>query len=364
MYGGDTGPNRGVAASAGSSSLISNHRLVTDPDPAERLIGELIAGDRDPRISDIFYFFEALTTLATGRTVGRKIGVVQEIMLKKYLEADEQLRRRMYLEQMLEGRSGAAHKVEFSWYAIAPSGWLRVGAEVVPGLSLGSVLQETEKIRLEGPWEGRAVAVAVDTPTPRTGPLRSFLDERELDLRVTSIREDEASIDIVDRSTLLASLESKRVGAQRFSGSDKLGSGIQTIEKAKQASLVAIDLDLQHNDSVKPLEPSGEKRLLSFVALGNGVHWTDKDKAVVGTYVDYTFLVRDAGIIRYAEYVRDLVGEENFLDLFMDYFQGMTKQEPDDFLVGDDDFEIIVPPSEERPLRTVLADHVARVNPI
>jgi hypothetical protein len=337
---------------------------VTDPDPVEQLLGDAAAGDHDPRISEIFYFFETLTTLATGRTVGRKIGVVQEIMLKKYLEADEHLRRRMYLEQMLEGRSGAAHKVEFSWYAISPTAWLSVGAEIVEGLSLKSVSDATEKIRLEGPWEGPAVNLALGSPTPRAGPLRSFLDRRRLDLRVTGIRDDVASIDVVDRSVLLASLESKRVGAQRFSGSDKLGSGIQTIEKAKQASLVAIDLDLQHNNSVKPLEGTGEKRLLSFVALGNGVHWTEKDKAILGTYVDYTFLVRDAGIIRYAGYVRDLVGEENFLELFMGYFQGMTKQEPDDFMVGDDDFAIIVPASEDRPLRTVLADHVARVNPI
>ncbi len=87
------------------------------------------------------------------------------------------------------------------------------------------------------------------------------------------------------------------------------------------------------------------------------------DKAVLGTYVDYTFLVRDVGIIRYANYVKELVGEEDFLAQFMDYFVGMTKQAPDDFAVTDEDFEIIVPESEERPLLQVLADHVKRTNP-
>jgi len=172
-------------------------------------------------------------------------------------------------------------------------------------------------------------------------------------------------IDVIDTSRLLASLESKRVGAQRFSGSDKLGSGIQTIEKAKQASLVAIDLDLGHNNNVKPLEPPGtQKQLLSFVALGNGVHWTDKDKAILGTYVDYTFLVRDAGIIDYASYVQEQAGEEDDpLEVFMSYFKGLTKQPDDDFAVSDDDFEIIVPEDETRSLRGVLLDHVRRVNP-
>jgi hypothetical protein len=57
-------------------------------------------------------------------------------------------------------------------------------------------------------------------------------------------------VSVLDSEVPLASLESKRVGAQRFSGSDALGSGIQTIEKAKQTSLVAIDFDLQFNETM------------------------------------------------------------------------------------------------------------------
>lgn len=174
------------------------------------------------------------------------------------------------------------------------------------------------------------------------------------------------SIDLIDKTALLASLESKRVGAQRFSGSDTLGAGIQTIEKAKQASLVAIDLDLKHNKQVKPLgTAAGEKKLLSFVALGNGVHWTAKDKAVLGTYVDYTFLVSDTGIVRYAEFVRDLADDdEDFLEAFMAYFKGMTTQPPDEFEVLDDDFVIVAPEDEPRTLHQVLVDHIQRVNPV
>src|SRR4051794_16288299 len=96
---------------------------MTDP-------ADLLGPDRDPRISEIFYFFEALTTLASGRTVGRKIGVVQEVILKKYLEADDGPRRRMYLENLLEGESGASHKVEFSWYATHPLGAVTTGDEI------------------------------------------------------------------------------------------------------------------------------------------------------------------------------------------------------------------------------------------
>lgn len=332
-------------------------------DPIDQLLGS--GAERDPSISDVFYFFEALTSLDTGRKTGRKIGVVQEILLRKYLEGDADAKRRMYLEQKLTGRSGASHRVEFSWYFVRATGPLEQGATILPGLKLDAIDAEAGRVRVSGDWDGRAVAIALGEPTPRTARLRHHLEEQGCDLRLTDLREGAATFDVVDKSDLLASLESKRVGAQRFQGSDKLGSGPQTIEKAKQASLVAVDLDLQYNNCVKPLEEGGDKRLLSLVALGNGVHWSEKDKAVLGTYVDYTFLVRDSGIIRYAEYVRDLVDEdEDFLAAFMAYFKGMTKQEPDDFAVGDDDFEIVVPEGEGRSLRAVLADHLARVNPL
>jgi hypothetical protein len=318
------------------------------------------------RISAVFRHFEALTTLATGRTVGRKIGVAQETMLKKYLEQDERLGRRMYLEQLLQGRSGATHKVEFSWHPLTTYR-LEAGDDVpeLDGISVASLDENSESIRIGGPWGGKGVVCRRGTSLPKKSPLREVLGAQGLDLRIVSVVDDEAEIDLVDRSRLLASLESKRVGAQRFSGSEKLGSGIQTIEKAKQASLVAIDLDLLHNGSVKPLEREGAeaKQLISMVALGNGVHWTDKDKAILATYVDFTFLVKDTGIIRYAEYVHEQADEaEDALDAFMSYFKGLTKQDEDDFEVNDDDFAVIAPEGEERTLHQVLLDHVERVD--
>jgi hypothetical protein len=100
------------------------------------------------------------------------------------------------------------------------------------------------------------------------------------------------------------------------------------------------------------------------VALGNGVHWNTKDKAVLGTFVDFTFLVKDAGIIRYADYVQETAPEGSVrIQWFMDYFQGMTKQKYDDFQVTDSDFSIIVPEDEERSLLRILEDHILTVDP-
>ena len=51
-----------------------------------------------------------------------------------------------------------------------------------------------------------------------------------LDIRVTPSEDESIVADVLDLSRPLASLESKRVGAQRFSRTKKLGPGIQTIE--------------------------------------------------------------------------------------------------------------------------------------
>lgn len=45
--------------------------------------------ERDPRISEIFYYFERHTSITSGRTVGRKIGVVQEIICMSLLLSSE-----------------------------------------------------------------------------------------------------------------------------------------------------------------------------------------------------------------------------------------------------------------------------------
>ncbi len=325
-----------------------------------------LTGARDERISEIFYYFEQLTTISSGRTVGRKIGVVQETLLRKYLEQDEHVRRRMYLEQFLTGISGAAHKVEFSFHPLTTAAGLAENDEVpgTEGVLVSKVSPGSESLYLGLGAGAPQVLVAPERPIPKKGPLRDHLARHQQDIRVVAVGPEGVTLDVVDRSRLLASLESKRVGAQRFAGSDKLGAGIQTIEKAKQASLVAIDLDLLHNGNVKPLQPlDAPKQLISIVALGNGVHWTEKDKAVLGTFVDFTWLVRDEAIVRYAEFVRHLAGDtEDFLPFFMDYFKGMTVQQDDDFEVYDDDFSIIVPGGESRSLLDIIRGHIVAVD--
>ncbi len=310
--------------------------------------------EHDPRISPIFYYFEQHTTIASGRTVGRKIGVVQEILCKKLLQQSATIRDALVYEPKVPGRSGATHKVEFILFQPVEARELPLGGasrplDAAPDLRLRATGISADKTSAQ-------VEITLGTVTRRyrvtPGALlvlhaahRDLVPDGGL-LQVVGISDASVRVSLLDGTRPLASVESKRVGAQRFSGSDNLGSGIQTIEKAKQASLVAVDFDLLFNGSVLPIMGRETLRpFRSFVVLGNGVHWTNHDLAVLGTYVDYTFLARDAAILRYSEWVRARAVEagEDFFSYFMRYFQGMTKTPPDAFEVTAEDFSPLTP---------------------
>lgn len=319
-------------------------------------IGDMVAAEpaHDPRISEIFYYFEQHTTIASGRTVGRKIGGVQEILCKKLLQQSVTVRDALVYEPKVPGHSGATHKVEFILFQPMEARELAVGAsarpwETAPGLRLraAAIAEDLASAHLE-------ITVGKTAKRYRVAPgallvlhptHRDLVPEGAL-VQVVAISAGSVRVSLLDARRPLASVESKRVGAQRFAGSDNLGSGIQTIEKAKQASLVAVDFDLRFNGSVLPIMGRDSVRpFRSFVVLGNGVHWTTHDLAVLGTYVDYTFLATDEAILRYAEWVReraDAAGQE-FFGYFMRYFQGLTKTPPDAFDVTAADFVPLVP---------------------
>lgn len=281
---------------------------------------------RDPRISDIFYYFEQHTNISSGRTVGRKIGVVQEILCKKLLLQSATIRDCIIYEPKMPGISGATHKVEFVLLQPVNAIELSIGASYSPspGFSI--------KAGTADPYAKSAkLQLTVGTKKTNTTVLEGRVikvPDTALHIKIMDIDAKRIRMTVLDDSSPVASIESKRVGAQRFSGSDKLGSGIQTIEKAKQASLVAIDFDLKYNKKLLVQNPAKTGRSFrSFVVLGNGVHWTNHDLAVLETYVDYTYLATDAAVIRYADFVRVLADNQkaDFFKFFMAYFNGMTK---------------------------------------
>ncbi len=301
---------------------------------------------RDPRISPIFYYFSDHTDVKTGRTVGRKIGVVQEIIIKKFLNTSARIRDCLVYEPKLRGKSGATHKVEFVLFSPIFVATINEGQKLRylnPSIQIS--IERTDSI---------SNTAFVEISTAEYKQRKKMVSDNAVGfelivdgvvtkvfLKLISIEGKNCRISLLNSNKPTASLESKRVGAQRFSGSDKLGSGIQTIEKAKQTSLVAIDFDLEFNEDLLLATPVGNFRnFKSFALLGNGVHWTDHDLSVLETYVDYTFQVKDESIIRYAEYVRAKSEHEgkSFFKYFMEYFAGMMVTPADDFEVTSADF--------------------------
>jgi hypothetical protein len=308
---------------------------------------------RDPGISPIFYYFQEHTTLHSGRTVGRKIGVVQEILCKKLLLTSAAVRDCLIYEPKVPGRSGATHKVEFVLLQPTCAVVLSKGQafSILPKLAVSVLSTNPEK-------QTATIAVSAGKKkgrvTTRPGALikaSKFVPKGSQPIKVVSVEADKVRLTALDPGAPVASIESKRVGAQRFSSTSKLGSGIQTIEKAKQASLVAVDFDLRYNGNRLALSEAGAKRpFRSFVILGNGIHWKPQDLRVLETYVDCTYRVTDAAVLRYAEFVRGLAqqAQADFFPFFMAYFQGMTKTPPDAFAVSEGDF-VAVRPSKAGP---------------
>lgn len=304
--------------------------------------------EKDKRISEIFYYFEKHTTVVSGRKTGRKIGVVQEIICKKLLLTSDKVRDSIIYEPKLLGRSGATHKVEFVLLQPLLAANVSVGKQVqlAPGLDIvvDSIDALTFKAKVKiTTTTGKAKA------TIKAGAILKcdkHIAGSRLLIKIVAVGISKVRFSVLDQDAPVASIESKRVGAQRFANSKKLGSGIQTIEKAKQASLVAIDFDLKFNGALLTQTAAARSRnFKSFVVLGNGVHWTKHDLAILETYVDYTFLANDAAIIRYADFVRDLArkAKKDFFPFFMAYFNGMTKTPPDAFVVTDGDFTPMCP---------------------
>lgn len=304
----------------------------------------------DPRISKIFYYFEKHTNIASGRTVGRKIGLVQEILCKKLILQSQKVRDSVIFEPKVKGHSGATHKVEFVLFQplkclVMPQG---VPAEIVPGLNVMVKKITGDKVQLQLETSAKQVTATVQAGHALVNKEGKSLAADAL-IRIPEITADGVRLVALDIFKPIASIESKRVGAQRFSGSDKLGSGIQSIEKAKQASLVAIDYDLAFNPLLLTQgEHSRERVFRSFAILGNGVHWTDHDLRILETYIDYTYLAADEAIIRYADYVRKIAEQkgQDFFKFFMAYFNGMTKTPADSFTVSASDFVPLRPKAD------------------
>ncbi len=324
-------------------------------------------------ISDIFYYFEQFTDLKNNRTVGRKIGVLQEVIIRKYLSKSSLIADRLLLENSVVGISGATHKLEFVVCSVSDK--LRMPllqAIDYSGMELEVTAINVGTAAVIGRWDSAETARRISLKSAiHSGrnfvslAFRERFRDEGLLPRLTKVESNFVELSLLDPRDVLISVESKRVGAQRFADSEKLGAGIQTIEKAKQTALVAVDLDLNLNKAVKAQSIAGQQRkYLSVVVLGNGVHWEAKSRKVLDTFVEHAFLIPDQTIIRYCDYVRILAEQagQEFLPFFMKYFKGMTIQPSDSFEVNDADF-VSITGTSGTSLLALMERHIDLNNP-
>lgn len=91
--------------------------------------------------------------------------------------------------------------------------------------------------------------------------------------------------------------------------------GPQTIEKAKQASLVAMDLQKKIDGHWGKEELTPEKKHMNFLhVLCEFSHWEEKSRNVIITCIDHNIIVADAVLIKAFEVFEATFGIDSMLD--------------------------------------------------
>ena len=300
-----------------------------------------------------------------GHVLGRKIGVMQEIIVWKLLRSSNLIKERVLGEVWVEGKSSAEHKVEFGIFS-------KIFSEKVA--SNESYDLETLGFNLKIKDIGsNFVRINVPNLTDKNCKInfselngvglkknyRNFFNEKNIRIKAFKIKGDHVQLVVLNLSDPLVHIESKRVGVEETKG--KLLPAPQTIEKAKQTSLVAIDLRRKYGGVWKYNREIG--RFISIAVLGNGVHWKKKDMAILSEYVDYVYKIKDEAIIRYINWILDKRSEsDNRKKILLKYFKGTKSTPLDEFEVFIDDFYIVYPKISSKHFLDIIENQINKFN--
>jgi hypothetical protein len=93
-------------------------------------------------------------------------------------------------------------------------------------------------------------------------------------------------------------------------------AGPQTIEKAKQASLVAMDLRRRIDNDWEKIPVNKPNRKMHFIhVISEYPHWENKSRAVIKRLIDQNIVVPDAVLVRAFEVFEDTFGVDEMLDM-------------------------------------------------
>lgn len=299
-------------------------------------------------LSDVYVYIEQFGK--KGHQIGRKIGDMLELVTMGYCYNSEDLKNCMKTELALEGFSEAKHKVEFSFFdQDSLFGFIeckKVGVEVTVhaktrerNLKLGIGDDYAHKINPR--WLNREISfkikclksdeeqVEISIISENTREQNSSeqnsnlinekftipLDKRFLITLVENgtlkiIKPDEKLCEITEKVRLCHVFTLKKVDEGASFKIETCLTGPQTIEKAKQSALVALDVRKKILGKWGKEEKNDEDNLTSILVIGEASHWEEKSRKVVIKTIDHNLVVPDYIIVQAFEKFYDEFGDD------------------------------------------------------
>lgn len=311
--------------------------------------------DMTTELRDFTYITSVYKCIASynlrGHQIGRKIGDMLEILTMGEVYRKPNLLEHLDTEGKLEGFTTAGHKVEFGFYEDVRRkrglfGAIECKCIGVEETTMGKgekclrKLHDGESFELEfnGRWMHRPAiqTIMLVSHTANTATIRLSNNQNNtsetFELAVGEnikivVREDECLLHTTPRGNMLNEIEGiiRLLKTIKF---DKVSNNVcqfslyncltgpQTIEKAKQASLVAMDLRKKIDGHWGKEEVNQATKGMNFLhIICEFSHWEEKSRNVVKTCIDHNIIVPDAVVIKAFEKFEEAFGIQRMLDM-------------------------------------------------
>lgn len=282
-----------------------------------------------------------------GHQIGRKVGDMLEILTMGVIYQNNTLKTHLDTEGKLEGFTSAGHKVEFGFFnnphrkegLFGAIECKCVGVEktkfnsghiknLSPNLSFD--------ISMSGQWMTNSITVTIKliSISENTGLLEisNSKDNRTQQIEFSTgdnikliVDENENFLNTTPHGNMLAEIPGiiricKTVKVDLITNTSIKFSlwncltGPQTIEKAKQASLVAMDLRKKIDGHWGKEDIDQDNKLMTFIhVLCEFSHWEEKSRNVIKTCIDHNLVVPDEILIYAFKCFEDHFGTANML---------------------------------------------------
>ena len=294
--------------------------------------------DITQELRDFTYITSVYKCIATynlkGHQIGRKIGDMLEILTMGGVYQNPALLSRLDTEGKLEGYTTAGHKVEFGFYKNVREKQGLFGAveckcvgdeETTAGKGQNCLRKikvgESFSIDFNGRWMNTQISQTIkllnqtadgitveltnsknasvyQIPMKIGDNIKLIIDENQNVLHTTPHGNMLEEIPGLIRVCKTIKFDKVDGDVYQFSLYNCL-TGPQTIEKAKQASLVAMDLRKKIDGHWGKEELIAEQKHMNFLhVVCEFSHWEEKSRNVITTCIDHNIIVADAVLIK------------------------------------------------------------------